>query len=236
MAPPPAYTGATGYAQQPFQRVGSIARVIGILLMIFVPLQLIGILGLFQLRDKAEQFLRGDISESTFNDATRTNIGSFAGVLVIPIAVLTMILMYRMAKNLQQLGRGDATWSPGWAIGGWFCPPCAVYAIPWLMFRELWKGSDPTLAPGDPTWKSRPVPMLFNVWWVLYGLVPLLGLVTSAGVVSNISNVDTADLAERVDDYLVVNVALAFVSAIAGVVYLLMIRQLADRHMQATGE
>jgi Domain of unknown function (DUF4328) len=236
MTPPPAYTGTTGNDRQPFQRVGSIARGIGILLMIFVPLQLIGILGLFQLRDKAEQFLRGDISERTFNDATRTNIGSFAGVLVIPIAVMTMILMYRMAKNLQLLGRGDATWSPGWAIGGWFCPPCAVYAIPWLMFRELWKGSDPALAPGDTTWKSRPVPMLFNVWWVLYGLVPLLGLVTSAGVVSNISNVDTTDLAERVDDFLVVNVALAFVSAIAGVVYLVMIRQLAARHMQATGE
>lgn len=240
MAPPnvgpPRYSGSTGYDPQPFQRIGSLARATGILLMIFIPLQLLAIVGLFQLRDKARQYLEGDISETAFNDANRTNLGSLAGFLVIPIAVLTIILMFRMSKNLQVLGRTGATWSPGWAIGGWFCPPCAVYAIPWLMFRELWKGSDPNVPAGDPSWKSGSVPMLFNVWWVLYGLVPLVGLVTSAGVLSNISNLDSADLAERFDDFLAVNVALAFVSAVSAVVYLLMIRQLTERHLQAIGE
>ena len=71
----------------------------------------------------------------------RRTLGSLVGLLVIPIAVLTIIWMFRMAGNLRQLGRTGATWAPGWAIGGWFCPPCAIYAIPWLMFRELWRGS-----------------------------------------------------------------------------------------------
>ena len=65
----------------------------------------------------------------------------------------------------------------------------------------------------------------------------LLGLVTSAGVVGNIGNVDTADRRRGASTTSSSsNVALAFVSAIAGVVYLVMIRQLAARHMQATGE
>jgi ABC-type Fe3+ transport system permease subunit len=237
MAPPtfplPRYEA---HDHQPFQRVGPVTRWIGILLMIFIPLQLLAIVGLFQLRDKARDYLNEEISEDAFNDANRTNLGSLAGFLIIPIAVLTIVMMFRMAKNLQALGRTDATWSPGWAIGGWFCPPCAVYVIPWLMFRELWKGSDPSVPPGDPSWKSGSVPATFNVWWVLYGLVPLVGLVTSAGVLSNISNLDSADLAERFDDFLAVNVVLAFVSAVSAVVYLLMIRQLAERHLQAIGE
>lgn len=204
--------------------------------MIFVPLQLIGIWAQLDLADKARQLLDDEISRSEFEEASQLNLGSLTGLVVIPIAVLTMILMFRMAKNLRALGRTDATWAPGWAIGGWFCPPCVIYAIPWLMFRELWKGSDPDVAPGDPSWKSRPVPAIVNVWWVLYGLVPLIGLVTAANVVSNLQSLDAEDLAERIDDFLAINVALALVSAATAVVYLVMVRQLTDRHVRSTGE
>ena len=98
------------------------------------------------------------------------------GLMVIPIAVLTMIWMFRMSANLRTLGRHGQTWAPGWGIASWFVPPCVIYAVPWLMFRELWKGSDPACDPSDPAWKNGRVSPLVNVWWVLYGLVPLLGL------------------------------------------------------------
>ena len=57
-----------------------------------------------------------------------------------------MIWMYRMAANHRALQR-NGTWAPGWAIGGWFLPPGGLYIIPFLMFRELWKASDPN-GPG----------------------------------------------------------------------------------------
>lgn len=219
-----------------FSRIGGIAKALGILLMIFIPLQLLGVVGLVQLRDKARGFLDGTVSENDFTGATSTNLSSLSGLLVIPIAVLTIILMFRMAKNLRVLGRVGATWAPGWGIGGWFCPPCVIYAIPWLMFRELWKGSDPDVAPNDASWKHGSVSPLVNVWWVLYGLVPIIGFATSASFVTNLGEFDAAEVARRFDDYLLVNVALALVGTAAAVVYLVMIRRLAARHMAATRE
>jgi hypothetical protein len=221
-----------------FSRVGGLGKALVVLLIIFVPLQLIGIIGAFDLRDKARDYLAGEISKSKFEDASQANIGSIASVLSIPILVLTMILMFRMAKNLQALGRNDATWKPGWAIGGWFCPPCAIYAIPWLMFRELWRGSDSEVPAHDPRWKARPVTPLINVWWVLFGLVPIIGFATASGIVfGGLSNgLDAEDVAERLDDYFVVNLVLAVVQAIAAVVYLVFVRQLVARHMRATRE
>jgi hypothetical protein len=247
LAPPPYITPPPGYVAYgdpgsamsgAFARVGGLAKALSILLIIFVPLQLLGIVGSFDLRDKARDFLAGDISKSKFDDATQTNIGSIASVLSIPILVLTIILMFRMAKNLQALGRNDATWKPGWAVGGWFCPPCAIYAIPWLMFRELWRGSDSEVAAHDPRWKTRPVTPLVNVWWVLFGLVPIIGLATAGGFfVGGLSGgLKSEDVAERLDDYFVVNLVLAVVQIVAAVVYLVFVRQLAARHMRATRE
>ncbi len=219
-----------------FQRIKGLAKAIDILLIITVPLQALGIVGLLQVRGKARDFIDGEISRREFTDATRVNVSSLSGLLVIPIAVLTIIVMYRMAQNLRALGRHGATWAPGWSIGGWFCPPCAIYAIPWLMFRELWRGSDPTLAPNDLGWKQGAVSPLVNVWWVLFGLVPMIGFVTSAGLVTNIGSIDETEIAQRFDDFAVINVVLALVAIVTTVVYLLMMRQLTGRHMQATRE
>ena len=157
---------------------------------------------------------------------------------MIPIAVLTIITMFRMASNLRSLGRSNPTWAPGWAIGGWFCPPCVIYAIPWLMFRELWKGSDPTLEPFDPNWKQRPVSPLVNVWWVLYGLVPLIGIFAAGniGAVQAFGDVDWDEVARNTVDRHVLTVVLGVVTVVTTVVYLVMLRQLTRRHMQCTRE
>lgn len=237
--PPPGYVAygtpqATIAAASP---VGGIGKALGILLMISAPLQALSVVGTLQLSGKARDYLDGTISENEFRDATTLNIGSLSGLLVIPIAVLTMIWMYRMAQNLRVLGRHDATWSPGWAIGGWFCPPCAIYAIPWLMFRELWRGSDPTIAQGDPRWKTVPVPALVNLWWVLYGLVPLLGFVSAAGMFAQLGSGGNIDrIAERIDDFTMLNVVLGVIGIGTTVVYLMLVRQLTERHRQAIHE
>ena len=219
-----------------FQRVKGLTRAIDILLWITLPLQALAVLGLFQLRDKAGDYLAGTVGDNDFERATQLNLSGLAGLLIIPIAVLTIITMFRMAHNLQSLRRSNATWSPGWAIGGWFCPPCVIYAIPWLMFRELWRGSDPAVAPGDPNWKQGPVSPLVNVWWVLYGLVPLLSFGTAVNVIGNFSAPDNQDRAQQLVDTAPISIALAVVGLATAGVYLVMMRQLAARHMRATNE
>ena len=239
MAPPPGYIayGGQGAVTPGAQNIGGLTKALVTLLIILLPLQLLSVISTINITSKARDFLNDPALESDFKKATQFNIGQLAGLLIIPIAVLTMIWMFRMAGNLRSLGRTGATWSPGWAIGGWFVPPCVLYVVPWLMFKELWKGSDPAVAAGDPTWKSGRVSPLISVWWVLYGLVPLLGFITSASIISQFkADNNFVSVAEQFDKYATLNIALAVVGIGTTAVYLVLVRQLSARHMQATRE
>jgi hypothetical protein len=227
--------GSTGDVSR-FQTIKSVARSIVILLWIYLPLQLLTIFGQLRITNKAKDFLQGEISETDFKDALNRNVGSAVGVLVIPIAVLTMVWMYRMAANLRRYGRPGQTWKPGWAVGGWFLPPCGIYAIPWLMFRELWKGSDPAVEPNDPNWKRGSVNPLIDLWWVVYGLLPLAGLVSAAGIGQTVRTGTVRSLAERLRDYGWLNIVLTVVGMVATVIYIGVVRALADRHAQLIRE
>jgi Domain of unknown function (DUF4328) len=245
MGPPPGYVayGDVGAVNRSTQRIGGLAKALWVLLLIYIPLSALNVIATVQLNHKAKQFLEdgSQASKDSFTNASRVNLGSLAGYLVIPIAVLTILWMFRMAGNVRALGRPGLRFAPGWAIGGWFTPPCIVYAVPWLMFRELWKASDPEIGPGDPSWRDQKVPAIVNVWWVCYGLVPLLGIFTAAGVISQLRNTGDSDerlrdLADQLDKYLPLNIGIAAVGMLSGVVYLLLVRQLSDRHMRATRE
>lgn len=208
-----------------------------VLLWIYLPLQLLSIIDLLRLRREATRLLNGERTEQQFNDAVRVNASSIIGLMIIPIAVLTMIWMFRMAANLRKLGRPGQTWAPGWAIGSWFVPPCIIYAVPWLMFKELWRGSDPAITPGDPSWKRAPVSPLVTAWWVMYGLVPLLGVFSAAGVAGQFrAGMTTHSLAERFRDFGVLNIVFTLVGMASTLVYMRLVRDLSARHMQVTRE
>lgn len=239
MSPPPGYVayGGEGAYSGAFQRIGGVAKAMVVLLWIYLPLQVLSIFDLVRLSRRAKKFLDGTITEQSFRDSVKVNPSSVVGLLVIPIAVLTMIWMYRMASNLRKLGRPGQTWVPGWGIAGWFVPPCFIYAVPWLMFKELWKGSDPACAPADPNWKQGRVPPLVTIWWVLYGLVPLLGLFSAAGVAGQVgAGMTMRQLAQRFRDFGAANIVLAVVGMVTTFVYIQLIRQLSSRHEQATRE
>jgi uncharacterized protein DUF4328 len=239
MSPPPGYVayGTPGAHGGAFRSVGRISKAMIVLLWIYLPLQLLTIFDQLRLRRQAQRFLDGAITEQKFRDSVRVNASSLVGILVVPIAVLTMIWMFRMAANLRRMGRPGQTWGPGWGIGGWFVPPFVVYAVPWLMFRELWRGSDPNLAADNPDWKRTRVPALVNVWWVLYGFVPLIGIFSASGVGGPFpSGMSMTSLAKQFRDFVGLNIALTVVAMVATVVYLRIVRQLSARHMQMTRE
>lgn len=236
--PPPGYVayGGPGAVPQGTMPIAGISKALGILMLILVPFQALAVFSTFQISDSARDFINGSISESEFEDKYSNPLGQMAGFLMIPVAVLTIIWMFRMAKNIRALGRTDATFAPGWAIGGWFTPPCFLFAVPWLMFRELWKGSDPDAQAGLQNWKAGRVSPLINVWWVLYGLLPLAGLATSVSFFANFQDANSEDLADQFDKYATVNIALGVIAIASAIVYFLLVRQLSDRHMKATGE
>ena len=238
LTPPPGYVayGGPGTMGSGVQKIAGVAKALGTLMTIQIPLSLISALLGWQMAGKAADFVAGKISEDDFTSSSRNLLTTLTSLLFLPIAVLTIIWMQRMAANLKAIGRVGLRWSPNWAIFGWFVPPCIIYAIPWLMFTELWRASDPGAMAGDDSWKRGPVSPLVHVWWVLYGLAPLLGFVSAASLFAQIGTSDMLDYAEQLEKYKWMNLGLGLVSAGAAVVYLLLVRQLSARHMAATNE
>lgn len=189
--------------------------------------------------DDARDFLDSRIDENDFLEAYAPSLllGFVQGAATIALVVLTMIWMYRVASNHKALQR-NVTWAPGWAIGGWFLPPGALYIIPYLMFRELWKASDPAVPPGDQRWKENRVSPVVTVWWVLYGLAPI-PLAIAQGLSEFSARTfsgDTETLAEALDERFTITLVTSLVAAAAAVAYIVMVRQLSLRHRQLTGE
>jgi hypothetical protein len=225
--------------QVALHRVGGLAQVIVILTA------LVGVLGIVSTIltglaiDDARAFLRDEITEDEFLDsyAAGALLGGAQGFAIVAILVLTMIWMYRLAANHRTLGRGG-TWAPLWAIFGWFLPPLVLYVIPYLMFRELWRASDPDQPVAGDGWRTGRVAPVVTVWWVLYGIVPIVvlvwqGLDTIAG---GIAETDAAAFAEMLDEQYTVSLVSALINAAAAVAYILLVRGLTGRHRRLTGE
>jgi hypothetical protein len=233
--PPPPYApfGQPEF-MRPVQPVGSLAKILGWMLLILLPLQALAVADSWDLVGSARDLLAGRITQDEFETASGGGFGNLAGFLVVPIAVLTIIWMRRMATNLRAIGRTDLTWGPGWAIGGWFVPPFVLYVVPWLMFRELWRASTPE---PDPSWRTQPVPRIIDVWWVLYGLVPILGIVSSAGTLFSLAGADDyTEVAKTIDRFAVLNVSLAAIGVVTTGVYYVVVRTLSQRHMRCIHE
>ena len=120
----------------------------------------------------------GRVSASTLDQADGfVALATFAtGGLTIAILVLTIVWEWRLAHNHELLGRPGTTFGPGWAIGAWFIP-IANLILPFLQFRELWKGSDRRRLPLQrPAGTARSAPSLW-VWWLSFAARHVLGLV-----------------------------------------------------------
>jgi hypothetical protein len=200
--------------------------------------------------DDARDYLARRISEDDFLEAYTPAVllGFVQSAAFIASIVLTMVWMFRIASNhrlLDRIGR----WSPGWAIAGWFLPPFVLYVIPYLVLRELWKASDPDIAPGiapdlapggagSRRWTEHPVHPVVTAWWVLYGLAPVV-LVVLQGVQSlgrGLGTGGTEELAELVDEQGALTVASSVLTVAAAAVWIVLVRSLTARHARLTGE
>lgn len=242
-APPAPPAGLSSYhvppSSAPLRRVGALATISTLLV------GLVGITGLFgtltqaAVRDDARAFLAGTIDEDEFIEAFGATalLGALTSFLQLGAAITTIIVMYRFAANVRALGR-TTTWAPGWAIGGWFVPPFVLYVIPFLMWRELWKASDPSVAAGDDRWKQGSVPVSFTIWWVLFGLVPIALLVGQGAAMlgGGLTAGSTEALAESLVDQYALTVAGGVATFAAAIAFVVSVRSLSARHRSLTGE
>lgn len=235
--PPPSYgPPPSAPAYQPpvaLRRVGGLAKAIVILLVIFAVATVLSVAFTVSSREDAQDFLAGRISEDDFLEAVTPAVlfNGVSGIVTIALAVLTMIWMFRLAKNQRDLGR-VGRWAPGWAIGGWFAPPI-LFVIPLLMFRELWRSTDPTVSANRDDWRSSPEGPVVWLWWLFYGLIPVLlipvGISTFANISTDLSS-QTEDLARTFDEQLAINTASSVTNILAALTFLVLVRQLTRRH------
>ena len=224
----------------PLKRIGGLAKAAVILTIAIGVVAVLSLLAALAAVDDARDFLDDRISEDDFNEAyaPALALGGVQGVTTIALVVITMIWMYRIAANHRTLGR-IGTWSPGWAIGGWFLPPLVLYIIPFLMFRELWRAADPAVPIGDDAWKRRPVSPVVPVWWVLYGLgstVVFVWQIVEGLQTGGLTSSDMETSAEALDENFAVTVAAALVSVSSAAAFVLLVRGLSARHRALTGE
>jgi ABC-type Fe3+ transport system permease subunit len=150
-----------------------------------------------------------------------------------------IIWTYRMAKNMQAMGRqGMSMSNPGATIAINILGGCTLGILNFLMWREVWQGSDPDSPPGDPGWKRRPIGSIVNLWFGLTIGGAVLGII-AAGVGgfggAQFGN-DSEKIAEQFRDQLPVTILSSVVSVATAVVFILLVQQLAARHMKTTGE
>ena len=88
---------------------------------------------------------------------------AFAGTVV-----AFCIWIYRASKNLGALGIAGQKFSPGASVGCWFIPLLMLF-VPYLVMKEIWRGSRPDAARHtEDAWKKTPVSPLMGWWWATW--------------------------------------------------------------------
>lgn len=234
---PPGYVGVTPtpMGMTTLKRTAGVERAA---LTLVVAVAVLSVLGLVLGRtvvDDADAFLAGTTDQDAFIEAIAPYLllSFVEGLAIVASAILVIVWMHRIAKNHALLHRG-ATWGPGWAIGGWFLPP-VLYIIPFLMFRELWKASDPDVPIGGE-WRDGRVAPIVSIWFVLYSVVPVVLLAFQTSDVMSAFAASETEMAEQITGGQGPAVAGVLATIAGAAAFVVMARGIGARHRQLTGE
>jgi len=242
MSPPPGYVayGGPGAHDATPARIGGLSKALVTLNIIGIVASAIALLVQLGLRNSAIDFRQGEISSSEFADKAGPYLGAtaLAGVISLAALIVQIIWSFRMAKNLRAIGRPKQSFSPGVTIAVNILGGCTLGILPYFMWRELWKGSDPSAPPGDPTWKQRAVGQIVHIWFA----VSLLSVIASsiglgaASAVTRFNSDSNSRIAKQLDDQIGFIMVAGLLGIITSILFISLVRQLSARHMQTTHE
>jgi hypothetical protein len=241
MSPPPGYVayGGPGAHDATPSRIGGLSKALVILNIIGIVAGAIALLVQLALRNSAIDFRNGDLSSSQFADKAAPYLAAtgLAGLVSLAALIVQIIWTFRMAKNLRTLGRPKQSFSPGVTIAINILGGCTLGILPYFMWRELWKGSDPTAPPGDLTWKQRAVGQIVHIWFA----VSLLTVIASFGLgaasaLTRVNRGSDTSIAKQLDNQIGFVVVAGVLGIITSILFISLVRQLSARHMQSTRE
>jgi len=226
----------------PTSRVRPLAKVIVVMTTIVAAATVLTAVIQWSISADAEDFLAGRLAEDDFRDSLGplSLFQLLAGLATLATGILTMIWMYRLATNLRNLGR-RTTWNPLFAVFGWFLPPLVLYIIPFLMLRELWMASDHTAdadSEGPTGWRRSGENPALWVWFALFGIIPTVLVFAQASTLATdgLPNTDLEAVADSLEGFGVGTALVSVVSVIAAVCWIIIVRQLTERHAELTRE
>jgi len=225
-------------AVSPTSRVGTLGKAIVVLTTIVAAATVLTTILSATVSADAEDFLAGVITDDEFRSslAPLSTVQVVGGVATLATGIVTMVWMYRLGSNLRAAGR-RTTWHPLFGVFGWFLPPFVLYVIPFLVLRELWKGSDPD-APGEEGWRKSGENPLLWAWFALFGIIPTVLVFAQASSLATegLPDSDLESVADSLDGFGGGDLMVALVNVVAAVVWILFVRQLTDRHTRLTRE
>ena len=233
-APPPGYVPYGPGGQRGFQPIGQVAKWLGVVLIASAVGQVLTVLA--QIPDRNRQNTNVSIDDLGGTFGLFLLVSLAVAAVSMAALVLQVLLAFRMAKNLQVLGRTGASFSPGACIAVVILGGCTAGILPFFMWRELWTGSDPSMPAHAPNWKSTKVGDIVVANLVLSVLSTVVGLATGVGSFVARINSTTSSISDTSNSSAGWLLLSALVSAASTVVLLFLVRQLSARHMQATRE
>jgi hypothetical protein len=98
-------------------------------------------------------------------DDAVSSMAGVVGLIMLAVFVVLIIFLFRASKNTELWDTSRRTWTPGWAIGGWFIP-LANFVIPLLVILDIWRRTPERSADGGA--RTSPSASAVGVWWVLF--------------------------------------------------------------------
>ena len=88
--------------------------------------------------------------------------------MIIIVQIILLVWVHEARKDLEAFRSEPFRFSSAFAVWS-FIIPFANFWLPYLVLREIWKGSDPGLAPfsPEPFWTRRGSPLVV-AWWVVF--------------------------------------------------------------------
>lgn len=141
------------------------------------------VISLLWLRGRVDAFRDGTITGDQLTDATNRYflLASLPGLIAAANTIVLIVLLWRLARNHEAIGRPNTTFGPVWAIVGPLVPLLNM-AVPWLQINEQWKGCDPEHPPTSPQWKTARGSSMVYGWWAVSLASVTIGLAATAGV------------------------------------------------------
>jgi hypothetical protein len=240
MTPPPGYTGYdAGRARGPAAPILGLTKWLAGLLVASIVAGLASIAIQAGVRSDARDFLDGEISSAEFDDnlATYLSIGLLAGALGIALLVVLCIWTFRIGKNMRDsLSRQGMTFSnPGATIAINILGGFTLGILNYLMWREIWSGSDPDSPAGDIGWKKRAVAVIVHAWFAVTLIAAVVGLAAGVRSLAGGFGRNSENIAEQLDNVGTFLIA-PLLSLVSSALMVLIVRQVAARHAALTGE